>query len=246
MCVLFFQSMQEEEPPNTVSSNSTGTTSSVTKTELLSSSAADRKLAKNQGVPPHFSLPVSSPNFTVGGVNIVVVKQGPLSRTKLVENGRRHRKNWSCSHAVLTDTFLLFFRDAKTFSILQSGASTGGGNNVKPEHCVDLKGATVSWCAAGDKSKRSNVFEVSTLLGLTMLMQDDSLQVSAEWYQEIRDVIEALEERGTVGRRGKRTVVDEDETVVSAAVVEDEAGLRKTSNTSQVCIPRIRLHVVPA
>ena len=30
----------------------------------------------------------------------------------------------------------------------------------KPEHCVDLKGASIEWCQ-GDKSKRSNVFEVS-------------------------------------------------------------------------------------
>ncbi len=54
---------------------------------------------------------MSTPNFRIGGVSIVVVKQGPLHRTKLVENGRRHRKNWSSAHTVLTDTFLLFFKD---------------------------------------------------------------------------------------------------------------------------------------
>ena len=53
----------------------------------------------------------------------------------------------------------------------------------KPDHTVDLKGAAVNWCT-GDKSKRSNVFEVSSsVLGLTILMQDESLQTSAEWYQ---------------------------------------------------------------
>ena len=50
---------------------------------------------------------------------------------------------------VLTDSLLLFFKDSKAF--LEKGQ--------KPEHCVDLKGASIEWCQA-DKSKRSNVFEV--------------------------------------------------------------------------------------
>ncbi len=70
--------------------------------------------------------------------------------------------------------------------------------STKPEHCVDLKGARVEWCCAAErKSKRSNVFEVTNaVLGLTMLLQDDSLQVAAEWFQEIREVIEALARSG--------------------------------------------------
>ena len=50
----------------------------------------------------------------------------------------------------------------------------------------------VEWCT-GDKSKRSNVFEVSSnILGMTILLQDDSLALAAEWYQDIREVIESL------------------------------------------------------
>jgi hypothetical protein len=43
-------------------------------------------------------------------VSIIIAKQGPLNKTKLVENGKKHRKNWTSSHVVLTDTFLLFFK----------------------------------------------------------------------------------------------------------------------------------------
>ncbi len=164
-------------------------------------------------------LPVSTPNFQIGGVSIVVVKQGPLHRTKLVENGRRHRKNWSASHAVLTDTFLLFFKDPKAFASMQR--HSGGG---KPEHCVDLKGARVEWCAAGGgerKSKRSNVFEVTNpVLGLTMLLQDDSLQVSAEWFQEIREVIDALAALGG----GGQAATSEEEDELDAARKMSESG----------------------
>ena len=56
------------------------------------------------------------------------------------------------SNVVLTDSLLLFFKDSKAF--LEKGQ--------KPEHCVDLKGASIEWCQA-DKSKRSNVFEVIRL-----------------------------------------------------------------------------------
>ena len=103
-------------------------------------------------------LPVSTPDFKIGNVQIVVVKQGPLHKTKLVDNGKKQRKNWNVAHFVLTDTFLLFFKDAKSFAQLQAGS------NSKPDYCIDLKGATVDWCSA-DKSKRSNVFEVSNILG---------------------------------------------------------------------------------
>ena len=60
-------------------------------------------------------------------MNIVILKQGPLNKTKLLENGKKHRKNWTNSHVVLTDTFLLFFKDAKTFASMQSGGHTKPG-----------------------------------------------------------------------------------------------------------------------
>jgi hypothetical protein len=140
----------------------------------------EEQLSKTEMLERKFTLPVSTANFQIGNVNIVVLKQGPLNKTKLLENGKRQRKNWSVSHVVLTDTFLLFFKDQKTFASMQQSTSHA---NSKPDHTVDLKGAAVAWCT-GDKSKRSNVFEVSSaVLGSTILMQDESLQTSAEWYQ---------------------------------------------------------------
>merc|ERR1711997_623193 len=123
-----------------------------------------------------------------GNVNIIVIKQGPLHKTKLLENGKKQRKNWNVAHLVLTDTFLLFFKDAKSFAQLQSGSQS----HAKPDYCIDLKGATVDWCSS-DKSKRSNVFEVtSSILGTTVLLQDDSLSLAAEWFQEIQKIIETV------------------------------------------------------
>eukprot|EP00095_Tigriopus_kingsejongensis_P000335 maker-scaffold194_size270518-snap-gene-0.10 protein:Tk00335 transcript:maker-scaffold194_size270518-snap-gene-0.10-mRNA-1 annotation:"rho gtpase-activating protein 12" len=143
-------------------------------------------VTKTEMLEKKFSLPLSSPSFQIGKVQIHVVKQGPLYKTKLIENGKRSRKNWNNSHVVLTDTFLLFFKDAKTFGSMQSGHSSS-----KPEHCVDLKGASIQW-STSDKSKRSNVFEVTAMLGVSILMQDDSLQMAAEWYQEVKEVIDGL------------------------------------------------------
>ena len=65
-------------------------------------------------------------------------------------------------------------------------------HDQKPDHCMDLKGARVAWCTGG-KSKRSHVFEVTqTVLSLTMLLQDDSLQVAAEWFEEVRYLVLGL------------------------------------------------------
>lgn len=161
--------------------------------------------------------------FRVGNVRIVVVRQGPLHKTKLVENGKKQRKNWTSSHAVLTDTFLLLFKDSKSFAALTSGRDLGGPSSssrppppqlstsssaaatasalqaasTKPDVCVDLKGASVDWCVAGDKSKRSNVFEATTLLGLSVLLQSDNAQLAAEWFQDIREVVDRVNFRAS-------------------------------------------------
>lgn len=34
----------------------------------------------------------------------------------MTENGKRLRKNWTTSHVVLTELFLLFFKDVKSFA----------------------------------------------------------------------------------------------------------------------------------
>ena len=101
------------------------------------------------------------------------------------------------SNVVLTDSLLLFFKDSKAF--LEKGQ--------KPEHCVDLKGASIEWCQA-DKSKRSNVFEVivfyfvgkmgfkgqmtsssyvtsqvgSCVLEQHLLLQDDDFTLANDWF----------------------------------------------------------------
>ena len=151
--------------------------------------AINRPQSSSRPDTGRLNLPVSTPNFQIGKVNIIILKQGPLHKTKLVENGKKHRKNWTSSHVVLTDTFLLFFKDAKTFASMQSGGLT------KPDHCVDLKGASVSWCTS-DKSKRNNVFEVTTaLLGITILLQDSDQSNATEWFREIREVADILTRR---------------------------------------------------
>ena len=135
-------------------------------------------------------LPVSTPDIRIGSVNIVVNKQGPLHKTKWLENGKKHRKNWTNSHVVLTDTFILFFKDAKSFQTMSQKALS---HQAKPDLCIDLKGATIDW--SPQHSKRNNVFEVSTLLGTTVLLQDDSVHVAGEWFQEINKIIDTINQK---------------------------------------------------
>lgn len=41
-----------------------------------------------------------------------------MYRTKITENGKKLRKNWASCHVVLTELFLLLFRDAKSFAAM--------------------------------------------------------------------------------------------------------------------------------
>ena len=168
-----------------------------------------------------YTLPVSTPNIQIGNITIVVVKQGPLHKTKLLENGKKHRKNWTSSHVVLTDTLLLFFKDSKAFGAMQSGSS-----NTKPDHCVDLKGAEANWCK--EKSRRSNVFEVTTLLGLTMLLQYDILQVAAEWFEQISEIINKLNMKSVQPTPGLAIMRSNEDLVCSTM---PKRGSRKVNRT---------------
>jgi len=130
----------------------------------------------------------SNSNIQLGDTTICVVKQGSLHKTRLSEGGKKYRKNWVVSNVVLTDSLLLFFKDSKAF--LEKGQ--------KPEHCVDLKGASIEWCQA-DKSKRSNVFEVgSCVLEQHLLLQDDDFTLANDWFCRIENVIVSLSQKELV------------------------------------------------
>ncbi|XP_046388953.1 pneumococcal serine-rich repeat protein-like [Ischnura elegans] len=126
--------------------------------------------------------------------NMYVLKEGTLNKTKITENKKRVRKNWAPSHVVLTELFLLFFKDAKTFTALKSGSLGGnvspGDSGAMPELCVDLNGALVD--RDDQLSSRRNVFRVSTVLGLQVLCQDDNAQNVESWYQSISGAISKL------------------------------------------------------
>ncbi|XP_024944499.1 rho-type GTPase-activating protein 2 isoform X2 [Cephus cinctus] len=115
-----------------------------------------------------------------------VLKEGSINRTKITENGKKLRKNWSTSHVVLTELFLLFFKDAKTFAAMKTGQSA----SAKPDISVDLNGALVE---PGERaSSRKNVYIISTVLGLQVLIQSDNATIANEWYQEIHSAISRL------------------------------------------------------
>lgn len=113
-----------------------------------------------------------------------ILKEGTLNRTKITENAKRIRKNWTSSYVALTELSLLFFKDHKSFTAWKNS----GGQ--PPEMCVELNGALID---RGDKvSSRKNVYMISTLLGLQVLIQNDSTQQVDLWLEAIQSVIKKL------------------------------------------------------
>ncbi|XP_013204453.1 rho GTPase-activating protein 12 isoform X2 [Microtus ochrogaster] len=109
-------------------------------------------------------------------------KYGLLNVTKITENGKKVRKNWLSSWAVLQGSSLLF---TKT-----QGSSTSwfGSNQSKPEFTVDLKGATIEM-ASKDKSSKKNVFELRTRQGTELLIQSDNDAVINDWFKVLSSTI---------------------------------------------------------
>ncbi|XP_036615497.1 rho GTPase-activating protein 12 isoform X4 [Trichosurus vulpecula] len=122
-------------------------------------------------------------------------KYGLLNVTKITENGKKVRKNWLSSWAVLQGSSLLF---TKT-----QGSSTSwfGSNQSKPEFTVDLKGATIE-LASKDKSSKKNVYELKTRQGTELLIQCDNDTLMNDWIKVLNctisnqavEVDEAVEE----------------------------------------------------
>uniref|UniRef100_A0A674NZ39 Rho GTPase activating protein 12 n=1 Tax=Takifugu rubripes TaxID=31033 RepID=A0A674NZ39_TAKRU len=119
-------------------------------------------------------------------------KCGVLNVTKITENGKKVRKNWTSSWTVLQGSSLLFAKG-------QSGSTSWfGSNQSKPEFTVDLRGASAEW-ASKDKSSKKHVIELKTRQGTELLIQSEIDSVISDWYRALTETInvhsdEAIEE----------------------------------------------------
>ncbi|XP_059204443.1 rho GTPase-activating protein 27 [Centropristis striata] len=116
-------------------------------------------------------------------------KAGIMNKTKVVDNGKKIRKNWSQSWTVLHGGILTFHRDPKS-------APTGNAtksSQIVPEYTVELRGAAVGW-AAKDKSSKKNVLELRTRQGCEYLMQYDTESIITDWLKVMQDTIRQLEQ----------------------------------------------------
>ncbi|XP_037132671.1 rho GTPase-activating protein 12-like isoform X4 [Syngnathus acus] len=111
-------------------------------------------------------------------------KCGVLNVTKITENGKKVRKNWTSSWTVLQGSALLFAKGQG------GGTSWFGGGQSKPEFTVDLKGGSVDW-ASKDKSSKKHVIELKTRQGTELLIQSENDILVNEWYRALRDAASA-------------------------------------------------------
>ncbi|XP_067863576.1 rho GTPase-activating protein 12-like isoform X2 [Heptranchias perlo] len=126
--------------------------------------------------------PPSSPKYPQPSTT-VSEKYGLLYVTKITENGKKVRKNWTSSWTVLQGSSLLFAKN--------QGSGSGwkfGSTQSKPEFTVDLKGAAIEW-ASKDKSSKKNVIELRTRQGTELLIQLDNDNLINEWYKALEVTI---------------------------------------------------------
>ncbi|XP_032654981.1 rho GTPase-activating protein 12 isoform X8 [Chelonoidis abingdonii] len=140
-------------------------------TIVLDTNDKEFPAASKPNCPENESSP-SSPKHQATGQE----KYGLLNVTKITENGKKVRKNWMSSWAVLQGSSLLFTKTQGT------GTSWFGVNQSKPEFTVDLRGAVIDW-ASKDKSSKKNVIELKTRQGTELLIQSDNDAFINEWFK---------------------------------------------------------------
>nr|XP_046263790.1 rho GTPase-activating protein 12-like isoform X14 [Scatophagus argus] len=123
-------------------------------------------------------------NHSAGESSEPSEKHGSLNVTKITEQGKKVRKNWTSSWTVLQGSRLLF-----TFTKGQGGGTSWfGGGQSKPEFTVDLRGGSVEW-ASKDKSSKKNVIELKTRQGTELLIQSENDGLINDWYRALQDTI---------------------------------------------------------
>ncbi|XP_074519737.1 rho GTPase-activating protein 27 [Halichoeres trimaculatus] len=115
-------------------------------------------------------------------------KAGILNKTKVSENGKKVRKNWTQTWTVLLGGVLTFHKDPKSAA---TGASSKT-NQIVPEVAVDLRGATIGW-ASKEKSSKKNVLELKGKNGMEFLIQYDTESIISDWHKVLVDTIRQLE-----------------------------------------------------
>uniref|UniRef100_H2Z809 Uncharacterized protein n=1 Tax=Ciona savignyi TaxID=51511 RepID=H2Z809_CIOSA len=112
----------------------------------------------------------------------MIERQGRLYWTKLVEAGKKQRKNWIQQWVVLLANNLLFYKDQK------QAVMTKSMPHGKPDSSCDLRGAEIDW--ARDKSSKKNVLELKTVRGLSLLLQHEDISTIQKWLTAIKVTIQ--------------------------------------------------------
>ncbi|XP_029312744.1 rho GTPase-activating protein 27 [Cottoperca gobio] len=115
-------------------------------------------------------------------------KAGILNKTKVCDNGKKVRKNWTQTWTVLHGGVLTFHKDPKS-TITGTAIKT---NQIVPEITVDLRGASIGW-ASKDKSSKKNVLELKGKNGVEFLIQYDTESIITDWHKVLMDTIRQLE-----------------------------------------------------
>ncbi|KAG7504410.1 rho GTPase-activating protein 27-like isoform X1 [Solea senegalensis] len=144
-------------------------------------------------------------------------KAGIINKTKVADNGKKIRKNWSQSWTVLHGGILTFHKDPKSAPT----GTAGKASQIVPEFTVDLRGSSICW-ASRDKSSKKNVLEMKTRHGCEFLMQYDTESIISDWFKVIQDAIKQLEQ--------DHLTEDEDET---ASDREDKDQRRTPADSEQ-------------
>ncbi|XP_017309931.1 rho GTPase-activating protein 27 isoform X1 [Ictalurus punctatus] len=173
----FFPSHRRVASDYSIDSSSTGNSPDLPQEDNL---RPRRNLSSTDAHLPHLHHPHHHASM--------LEKAGILNKTKIADNGKKLRKNWTQSWTVLHGGILTFYKDPK---------STPGGNVTKtnqiiPEFTVELKAASVGW-ASKDKSSKKNVLELKTRQGSDYLIQYDTDSIIHDWHKIIQDTIKHLD-----------------------------------------------------
>ncbi|XP_059474697.1 rho GTPase-activating protein 27-like isoform X1 [Neocloeon triangulifer] len=132
------------------------------------------------------SVDTSGPWASLENTGVTILKEGLVSRTKVMESGKKVKKNWAQGWALLTDDCMYFFKDEKSFKLMRND-SIG-----HPELCIRLLNSTFGEADKSMSSKK-NAFIIGNST-TQLLCQEDQIREQDSWFNKISVAKKSLPE----------------------------------------------------
>ncbi|XP_046580481.1 rho GTPase-activating protein 12-like isoform X2 [Haliotis rubra] len=151
---------------------------------------------------------------------------GTLNKAKIVDVGKRVKKNWSQSYVVLQGSNIIFYKDQKA-SMHRPGSPHG-----KPDFIISLLGAKINFSQNTEVTSKRNVITLTASSNTQYLLQCDDEAMSRNWFFRLKVAANDLKEDDEKKLEKKPEPSPTDKSMMRSQSVDEAPGISQERHAS--------------